>query len=67
MKLKIFTILCLVTLTGALLAENKDDVKRLLETKQCPICDLRGANLDGATWTDGRICRPGSIGVCKQY
>ncbi len=24
-----------------------------------------GANLTGATWTNGRICGPGSIGVCK--
>jgi hypothetical protein len=27
--------------------------------------DLSGARLDGATWTDGRVCAPDSIGACR--
>ena len=26
---------------------------------------LNSADLSGATWTDGRICAQGSIGVCN--
>jgi hypothetical protein len=26
---------------------------------------LNGTRMDGATWTDGRICAPGSIGECR--
>ena len=54
---------------------------RLLETRECRGCYLRGAmllnydlrdvditnaDLSGATWTDGEICLPGSIGFCKK-
>lgn len=27
--------------------------------------NFEGANLSGATWIDGRICAPGSIGMCR--
>lgn len=27
--------------------------------------DLSGANLEDATWIDNRVCKTGSIGVCK--
>jgi hypothetical protein len=27
--------------------------------------DFSGANLEDATWTDNRVCKKGSIGVCK--
>ncbi|MGN6703996.1 MAG: pentapeptide repeat-containing protein [Burkholderiaceae bacterium] len=27
--------------------------------------ELKGAQLTGATWTDGRRCGPGSVGTCK--
>jgi hypothetical protein len=28
--------------------------------------DLQGAKLSGATWTDGRVCKMGSIGTCRE-
>lgn len=28
--------------------------------------NLSNVNLDGATWSNGRKCGPGSIGICKQ-
>jgi uncharacterized protein YjbI with pentapeptide repeats len=28
--------------------------------------DLNGALLDGTTWVDGKICKKGSVGVCKK-
>lgn len=55
--------------------------KRVIETKECRGCYLRGANfrgydlsdadlegavLDRAIWTDGSICQQGSIGQCKK-
>lgn len=27
--------------------------------------DMRAARLEGATWYDGRVCGPGSVGTCK--
>ena len=27
--------------------------------------DLSGAILDGTIWLDGKVCKKGSIGVCK--
>jgi len=28
--------------------------------------DVRGTDFTGALWTDGRICGPGSIGICAK-
>ncbi len=29
--------------------------------------DLSGADLSGAIWTDGTVCAPGSLGVCRRH
>ncbi len=54
---------------------SQEDLERLYRTKKCPGCDLSGANLwkanlegaklTDATWVDGGICEPGSVGYCK--
>jgi len=81
MKTIIF-ILCTVmffgtfTIPGKAAAFNVADVQKLKTTNSCIRCDLSGANLngaalsnaqlDGATWTDGSICKQGSVGECKK-
>ncbi|MFM7908514.1 MAG: pentapeptide repeat-containing protein [Microcystis sp.] len=45
----IFSIIALssVSLASSIGAENLDHVKKFKQTKQCPGCDLSGADLSG--------------------
>jgi len=60
--------------------DTKKNVDRLIRTRECRGCYLKGANLRGydlsdvkienaqldyATWSNGERCQPGSIGRCK--
>jgi hypothetical protein len=57
-------------------AYNEMQLQQLKTTKMCPYCNLGnahlfqanlgGANLSGATWTDGSTCKEGSKGECKK-
>jgi len=53
-------IAALVVLPGVGEAFNAGHLAQLKATNSCPNCDL-----SGATWTDGRQCKDGSIGECK--
>ena len=44
----VITLLITLSLAGSVKAENPKHLKRLIDTNQCPRCDLRNADLKGA-------------------
>ncbi len=48
MKHALFAALALLVATTGALAYKQGDLERLLRTRSCAGCDLRGANLPGA-------------------
>ncbi|MBF0506805.1 MAG: hypothetical protein HQL09_08210 [Nitrospirae bacterium] len=66
----VVVMFCVLIMNGVVHGFSAADLARLKATNQCPNCDLTGTILDGAelsraTWTDGRICYSGSVGICK--